>query len=506
MPLGRQFQNTFFEGAGGNPVYHTDLSQVSNANELPDDVKRRPHIDEKGAPGIAYQGMLFSPHTATGSRQDPLIPRATRLNAFKTSLNLHDVDSYRSRAGAELGKSYRPNATAAQGHMELIANTATDKTNIPTHLISDIKAHAILYPGEKARNGGHYSPETGNIVLHERKHQEIVRMPNVEIPKGEKGAPIPNKNFKSLVDRDWSTERIWQSDMGYAGTITDHEGKEVPYVDDETELHRLPEGHSMNIYPGKGKQTAKYISTPFQVESGYREGRYGGGVTYTTFHTRHERIPTEGTETIRGALKTTRLPSTVNADTIVHEIGHSLDPHIRGPFEDMSKGADVVQEATADGYRDRFGTSEVYEHRLAPSPERAVDMRSTGYTTRSEKWGNKTNRALYAAVRQHVSMGDKNIHDITSREELFNKLSSKTSATRTVGKVSGRVPSYMIEKEHKSLANTYLLGHLYHTHSHVREILGHLGLDEEGQKASRVYRSSMSDAAVNHTWEQERLF
>ena len=501
MPLGRQFSNTFHEDEGGKTSFYTETTYTGtpstnspeHAVPMLKSLHSRPTVSEEPKPGVNYQGMLFEPHTATGSRQDPLIPRATRLNAFKTALNLHDVESYQNRAGQELGKSYRPTATVAEKGMELIANTATDNTNIPTHLISDVRANAILYPNQKSRNGGHYNPYTGNIVLHEIKNQEKVRMPSIEIPKGEKGAPIPNKNFRSLVDRDWSTERIWQSDMASEGTITDHEGKEVPYVDDETELHRLPEGHSMNIYPGKGKQTAEYISTPFQVESGYRSRRYGETTTYTTFHTRHERIPTEGTETIRGAIKTTVLPSTTKAGTIVHEIGHSLDPHITDRFQDMSKGADAVQEATADGYRDRFGPSEVYEHKLGPSPERAADMRSSGYTTKSEKWGNRTNRALYAAVRQHVSMGDKNIHDITSRTELFEKL-------------AGRVPSYGVTKDQKSLANTYLLGHLYHTHSHVREILGHLGMDEEGKKAATVYRSTISDAGVNHTWEQEHLF
>jgi len=503
MPLGRQFSNTFHEGEGGKTSFYTnpesDPSSIKSNPEKPvpmlTSTHSRPKVTEEPRPGVNYQGMFFEPHTATGSRKDPLIPRADRINAFKTALNLHNVENYQSRAGAELGKSYRPNATAAQKNMDLIATTAAERTNIPTHLAKDIKTNAVLYPGEKASRGGHYSPERGNVVVHERKNYDITREPDIEIPKGEKGAPIPNKNFKSLVDRDWSTERIWQSDMGYKGTITDPKGKEVPYVDDVTELQHLPEGHHMNVYPGKGKQTAKYISTPFQVESGYKPGYYGGSETYTTFHTRHERIPTEGTEVIRGAKKKKILPSTINADTLVHEIGHAIDPHIRSPFENMSSGADAVQEATADGYRDRFGSTEVYEHKLAPSPERAADMRSSGYTTHSKKWGNNTDRALYAAVRQHVSMGDNNIKDITSRQEVFEKAGEKTRAT-----------SMHTTVDQKARSNRLLLGHLYHTHSHVREILGHLGMQEEGEKAASSYRSAVSDAGVNHTWEQGHLF
>ena len=501
MPLGRQFSNTFHEGEGGKTSFYTnpesDPTSIKSNPEKPtsmlNSVHSRPTVTEEPKRGVNYQGMFFEPHTATGSRKDPLIPRAARVDAFKTALNLHDVNDYQSRAGQELGKSYRPNPVAAQKNMDLIANTAADKTNIPTHLTKEIRTSAVLYPGEKSSNGGHFSPERGNVVVHERKHYELSRNPDVEIPKGEKGAPIPNKNFKSLVDRDWSTEGIWQNDMGYKGTITDASGKEVPYHEDETHLQHLPEGHSMNIYPGKGKQTAKYISTPFQVESGWKQNYYGGSETYTSFHTRHERIPTEGTEVIRGAKKKKILPSTIKADSLVHEIGHAIDPHIRSPFEDMSRGADAVQEATADGYRDRFGeTSDIYEHKLAPSPERAADMKSSGYTVSSKKWGNNTNRALYAAVRQHVSMGDNNIKDITSRQEVYEKAGGQTKRYATV--------------DEKSRSNQLLLGHLYHTHSHVREILGHLGMQEEGEKAASVYRSAVSDAGVNHTWEQGHLF
>jgi hypothetical protein len=503
MPLGRQFSNTFHEGEGGKTSFYTnpesDPTSIKSNPEKPVSMlsskHSRPNITEEPRPGVSYQGMFFEPHTATGSRQDPLIPKAARVDAFKTALNLHDVEKYQSRAGAELGRSYRPNATAAQKSMDLIATTAAEHTNIPTHLAKDINTNAVLYPGEKASRGGHYSPERGNIVVHEKKRYETIREPDIEIPKGEKGAPIPNKNFKSVVDRDWSTESIWQNDMGYKGTITDASGKEVPYHEDETHLQHLPEGHSMNVYPGKGKQTAKYISTPFQVESGWKQSYYGGSETYTTFHTRHERIPTEGTEVIRGAKKKKILPSTINADTLVHEIGHAIDPHIRSPFENMSSGADAVQEATADGYRDRFGSTEVYEHKLAPSPERAEDMKSSGYTVSSKKWGNNTDRALYAAVRQHVSMGDKNIHDITSRQEVFEKAGGKTRAT-----------SMHTTVDQKARSNNYLLGHLYNTHSHVREILGHLGMQEVGEKAASNYRHSISDAGTNHTWEQEHLF
>jgi hypothetical protein len=128
-------------------------------------------------------------------------------------------------------------------------------------------------------------------------------------------------------------------------------------------------------------------------------------------------------------------------------------------------------------------------------------MRTEGYSTRHSVVGrNDFNKALYASVRQHVSVGDTHVKDIASRSALFEEATGKQSESQK------QAYSRFQPAENRTLANTLLLGHLYHHHEHVRGILDHLGLTDEGKKAASVYRRNITDAGVNHDWEQETLF
>jgi hypothetical protein len=500
MPLGRQFENTFFEGKDAAPKYYTKL-QDSNKEFL----KTKPEnkddalfhtsaVTDQPEPGIHYQGMFFDPYAATGHRKDPLVPEEVRKQAFAKALHTNDTEEYTKNATIALGKSYTPTPKRAKFATELINQTAFE-SGIPTHEIFKIDAKASLYPKQKIKNGGHFSDTTREIVVHEKKPIEKV-IPGKVIPNGVKGAPIPNPNFnKDIANKSgtyFSSEHIWQHDLMNTGNrhvkldLLDEKGVPYKWEGSEKENHdltNLPKGHSVNVWPGKGEDTDKYIVTPFKIEGrGRVSNRYGDiAETYRTFHTRHERIPTEGTKTLFSTVK--NGPSKISENALVHEIGHSLDPHVSSSKERMRySNPDPVVEATADGYEDRFSHhKDRLQTALEPSARRATEIKQTSYGT--NRWKSDTHKALYAAVRQHVSMADNNIHDITSRSQVFEKAGLK-----------GRSGGLLKYPDEKQKASELLLGHLYTHHSHVREVLGHLKLDHIGEKAANIYRSSVTDA------------
>jgi hypothetical protein len=494
MPLGPQFRNTFHTDEHGNMVFHTDLRSVpDHPEDFAEEVK--PSISSEGAPGVPYQGMLFSPYAATGHRNDPLIPHEVRKEVFHKALNTGNLEQYTENAARELGKSYRPSTSQAEQSASLINQTAFE-SGIPTHLAAQINANAVLYPKQKARNGGHFNPGSRSIIVHKKTPYSYEKQPDIEVPSGKKGAPIQNPNFSKMIKTHYfGSERMWQEDMANGGvvpktevTLADENGNPYSYGGEEAGHHfqELPEGHSANVWAGEGKSTDKYIATSFKVEGSGRHNKWGEYTpTYKTFHTRHERLPGEGTEVIKGKLVKKFGNPSINSGALVHEIGHSMDPHVSDTL--AYPNPDPVLEGTADGYEDRFNKhKDDYEIALSPSPRRASSIKSFGYGT--EKFPSRFHQALYAAVRQHVSMGDTNAQDIMSRSQAFEKAGEK------VPRFGGATTN-----DQRFKASQLLLGHLYTHHDHVRSILDHLKLADEGEKAANVYRQRVTDAGITHT-------
>jgi hypothetical protein len=125
-------------------------------------------------------------------------------------------------------------------------------------------------------------------------------------------------------------------------------------------------------------------------------------------------------------------------------------------------------------------------------------MTYSGYTIKDKDIApTRMHAALYAAARIHTSLGDRNYHDIESRNDLYKKANGVDMYGFQANYVSDRLA---VRKD----ANSLLLGHLYTTHAHVREHLKNLGLDDEGEKAANHFRSSITDAGRN-THQQEAL-
>lgn len=488
MPLaGRQFRNTFWNNEGGMQEFVDRGGNAPNQGEGPDQ---------------NLQGMLFSPYHGTGLRQDPTIPQEERSARIRKGLGLNDVEAYRNRLAHEvpgqavktvtydnLGRRYttvtpKVGERAATADMQLV-HDAANRSDIPTQIFDQANAQVVVDP-KPGRAWAHL--DGGSIKLNRETGTRRVAAPSDPVPEYTRGKPIPNKSFSSQVGKvDWDSHEGAHGDMASTATFFDHTGKEYDLHEDvykaEHDFRELPEGHSANVWPGKGKSTDKYIATPFEVWNGTK---YHGGDKIRTFHTRHEAVPTGKMLPGDPDRMVIEKFHQVDRGTLVHELGHSLDSVSGGRFDNARRRnirTDPMSEAIGDGFADRFSRAAGrYEETLHPSPERAAQIknRGSGYGADFHVWkGRSVDKALYAAVRQHVSMGDHHFQDLPNRDHLAKDLG-----------VSGLLDAAYTKKAQNDAhveGNQMVLGHLYHQHEHVRQILDHLGMKKVGEQARDKY-------------------
>jgi hypothetical protein len=75
MALDKAFENTYHVGEDGKRVFHTRIPG-----------KITPHVTSYPIEGVNYRGLLMSPYTGTGKKQDPTIPPEKRKEEIKRSL------------------------------------------------------------------------------------------------------------------------------------------------------------------------------------------------------------------------------------------------------------------------------------------------------------------------------------------------------------------------------------------------------------------------------------
>ena len=473
MPLGPQFQNTFYEGAGGKPVHYTDPMSDPHAKAAieggvnPGDHKEfnRPYVDENPAKGVAYQGMLFSPEHFTGLKTDPTISEEERRSTIEKSLHL-GKDEY---AWNIRGQYPSRNVEKVEQSRKAITDAAHE-TAIPTHMFKqDIDVKAIASNKLGSTTGGDFNRSENKIRTRVREDR---------VPVGEETVMHQPRQYsgKNLVNPNWEKDTA-----------------SISHRIDVAGLFKFGYGNSyeaQHIFAGKGESTEEYAARNMKIHTGYGPS---GRRTFKMFHVREEKAPVGEPKQITRNIYENRMVS--SKDTIAHEIGHSLDRTLvkNGSGLRYYGGADSVHEAIADGVSDRFVRhGHDYERTLSPSPERAMEIKKEGYGfSNRDVAGTDTKKALYAAVRTHVAMGDKNYLDIENRRDLYNK-APLGKQTNYYGNNTVTSPAPYDQQLHH--ANQLLLGHLYSTHQHVRDMLGHLGLGHVGEAAAQHYRTNITDA------------
>lgn len=471
MPLGPQFQNTFYEDESGKTIHYTDPMSDPHAKAAieggvnPEDHKEfsRPYVDENPAKGVAYQGMLFSPEHFTGLKTDPTISEEERKATIQKSLHL-DPEEYARRLTGQFPT--RNTEQVEQSRQAILS--AAHETAIPTHMFKqDINVPVIASNKLGSSTGGDFSWINNRIRTRVAKSMKKI---------GEETVMHQPRDYsgKNLVNPNWEKDT-------------------APIA------HRINDGifkfgygsgyEAQHLFAGKGEHTEEYAARNIKVHTGYGPS---GRRTFKVFHIREEKIPVGEPREVTKPIYEKGMTS--SSDTIAHEVGHSLDPNLRGLGQIRYwKGSDTAYEALADGMADRFSKHGYdYERVFEPSPARANEIKKTGYGfTDKDVAGTLTKRALYAAVRTHVAMGDKNYLDIQNRKALYSKSPLPGSYVDKQGRTQHNYPSDNDVLEH---ANKLLLGHLYTNHQHVRDILGHLGLDQVGQNAANHYRTHITDA------------
>jgi hypothetical protein len=503
MPLGNQFRNTYFtddEGTTHNfsdPRTHVpNMRGVAEGTIAPDSPRFRApaiHTDasEYGT-SVPHQGMLFSPYTGTGLKEDPLVHPDTRRAEAERAYNLRtpeDVMQNSTRAQKPAGS--KKNAGVMR---DLMVNTVVG-SGIPHHILKQINTGMSVHKSLPGRASGDYYYDRKQIrVLNTPTSTFIPARREITMSGGEAGAPIMNPNFSKMVNKkEWFSDEGAHADMAAHATFANEKGEHYRMTGNSNprELQRegsgvdpnhfteLPAGHSANVWEGAGKDTDKYVTKTFKVYNGYNA--YNNRDNYRTFHTRHERVGA-GTpvETIIPA-SVTGTPS-IHPETVVHETGHHLDKVFNTPSIHY-RNPDPVYEGVAEGFKDRHHTHAYdYETSLTDAATRSADILNTpsgehaGYTLRN--WGNKLDKATHIAVRAHVASSDNAINEIPDRRRMVNSIANSWN---------------LDNKDKEAHANSLMLGHLYSTHAHVRSVVDNMGFTDVARKAVEHYQSDNSD-------------
>lgn len=91
MPLGPQFSNTYWEDPNSKKIMSSTELSIPKG-ELPTEEQRKPQIAEGFGTSANPQGMLFSPHSYTGLKDDPTVPTEQRMGAINKALHLFSYD------------------------------------------------------------------------------------------------------------------------------------------------------------------------------------------------------------------------------------------------------------------------------------------------------------------------------------------------------------------------------------------------------------------------------
>lgn len=576
MPLGKQFRNTFYTDENGKDVFYTDeTTKLPKPEEgEPQVFPSAPKITETPDEGVSYQGMLFSPHWGTGSRQDPSITDEERHAAIKKALGMADVESFRRVDGsldeaspmyehktthevltkkefeqkkADLNidpydpvissKDYylrynqKPRIGLAKANEQIEALTKNAlETNIPHQMWDKVDVNTVLRDPRKT-TGGHYNSMQNVIRLNERRKTSWEEVPVSSKPAlapAKRGAPIMNPNSNAVLE-DMRKLPLGDSEVdhvlnyGVGANVARHreigwdlsrpENDVIPSRFDETgkeytgepvKTQRvitfggeeapsvLPEGHTTNLFMGKGTSTAKYIATPIAVKTVGNSGRY----STRWYHLRHEAVPdteAEVPQTTEPTTKRTKVTTSLGAypATLAHEIGHHLDPNVdSGQIHNQ----DPIIEGVADGFEDRhYSYGQKYAEALDPeNPARHYDIKTTGYSVSHFRNhpGGRMAQAAYVAARVHASMGDGNAADIPMRARVSAWDAGSESAKR----------------DQDVYNMTMALGHMYHHHDHVRRALRSMGFEAEGQQAHKLWAGSQTDATRSQEPPHPTLF
>lgn len=390
------------------------------------------------------------------------------------------------------------------------------RSGIPHQVWEGINTNIEVKPMQ-GNTLGHFRPEENIVRLKEQKKTEKVPVAGPRVlPPATRGAPIANPNWRAQtaalgeVYDSWHHRRLFtegitghMEERGWnrvdrnpenmprtpqqavAPTYFDEHGGITSTPDDH---HYLPEGHSANIFPGKGASTKDYIATPIKT---VMQDPFTYRNKTLWYHLRHVAVPDETAssetpeEPTPQRFRTVTKGISVSTDTFTHELGHVRYPGIRD--WGRSGNPDPIFEGVADGQRDRHGLNtergNLYEEDLLPGGQgRRGDILNTGYT--ADSFRHPLHRAAYIASRVHSALSDSAGADLLRRTSPQD-LGVPSNSERTSG-------------DWRNDALQLSVGQMYHQHPHVREALAQEGgpVEAEAQLAHKVWAGRQTAATT----------
>lgn len=348
----------------------------------------------------SLQGMLFSPYTGTGLKQDPLVPEGAREGASRRALKMEDtpesLEAYKTAVkkegfgviGDKAAKSHQQlavdalvNSSMPIREMERMAELGTAST-----IVKPVKGRAsydsgagdagriIVNRSTTTRNETVESPATikhtttpGGGAIHNSKfwdwydknrdstylldessvdtiirpERNIYNENNLEAIWGhpETGETIPElKDRNELLDF-LGLPRTYTTTNPYNGNTVEHETGDGKILKEIRERGYVP-----NIYPGSPRESKKPVHTTVgemavghNVRGDYRDLK---------MHTRETPGSVESVEVPGRTVtkKVTKHSVTGGSNTLVHEMGHAKDGiRLRGPDRRHHLGGVGVQ-------------------------------------------------------------------------------------------------------------------------------------------------------------------
>ena len=514
MALGPQFKNTHWTDEQGNTQ-----SYVLNTPGDPFTITR-----VSGNASVPTQGMLFSPETGTGAKNDPLVPHERRIQAIKKGLGMNDPDKYAKRAGYSMNSSPRASkkplskrATkkAIDAYTDALDDSDLSTYEIEKHLVTD----PVLPVANTNMTRGHISGST--IRLPYEQTYKTIEVPETTktVRTGVKLQPIANPNLSKQVENVyWDSDQYVQDGVFEIADIVTPDGspydKTPHYETDDipdfraghgkhvnSERH-LPPGHHFNVWPGSGTNVTdpNIVVKTHQVYDGVKDG---GRESLRTFHTRHQIVGHESSheEVVPAYLTSQRGKDKISENSLIHELGHHFDPNLGDTFNQRDKvnyvkrrgrsvetpgRPDPAQEGVADGFTIAHVRNKDKYRAMHEQGETGKLLHEHGYTTDFSGFANNTSKALYAAMAAHTAAYPRidDMNEIPSRASLHMQYYPKKA--KNVGYIGG-IQNDPVERHN---ANVLLLGYMYDNHEHVRKTLDSLGLSKAGMDAHKFYKDN----------------
>jgi hypothetical protein len=235
MALGKQFEDTYWEdpSTGETKSWTREKDTAGVPHRGPTTKTNAPDDELSG-----HQGILFHPATATGTKDDPLVPLERRETAASLALGITDIDAYKSRV--QRGANVKISDNMARTDAELLRNSLVNSMT-PTREIENTKVSAYLNP-RRDRGGGFAETYSDKIMIGKQKTGKWETIPErtVKVTKPS-DTPIYNPKFwdwmrsnTNMHDSEIQSEQILNYTMGDDAPHNAYKGVNVHWQNPET--------------------------------------------------------------------------------------------------------------------------------------------------------------------------------------------------------------------------------------------------------------------------------